>query len=465
MQAAFSMEEILMADTIAAIATGSSLCAIGILRLSGDEAIDIVDKVFFPVSGRKMSSYRDRELAYGELRDEEGTVLDICLCTISHAPRSYTGENTAELQLHGSPTVLGEALRLLFRTGARQALAGEFTKRAFLNGQMDLTQAEAVIDLIHAETPEAAMLAARQLGGAIFQRAEKVYSELTDIMSHFHAVLDYPDEDIDDFRLQNYIEKLSWASDELKSLLGSFERGRIVRNGVRCAIVGKPNVGKSSILNVLLGYERAIVTDIPGTTRDTIEERIRLGKVLLRLTDTAGIRDTDDVVENIGVQRSYEAARGAELVIAVFDGSRQLSDEDMAVVDAAADRKRIALVNKSDLAGMLDESAIKEKFAHVLHVSAVDGSGFDELEKLVEEMFPTGDTGNTGILTNERQAQAVSRAVDAVNAALEAVQLCITPDAALCEVENAMFALGELTGRTVREDITARIFERFCVGK
>ena len=454
-----------MADTIAAIATGSSLCAIGIVRLSGDEAVDIANKVFFPSSGRSMDSYPDRKLVFGELRDEEGKVLDICLCTLSRGPGSYTGEDTAELQLHGSPIVLGQTMALLQRMGARQALAGEFTKRAFLNGCMDLTQAEAVIDLIHAETPEAAALAADQLGGAIFHRAEEVYSQLTDIMSHFHAVLDYPDEDIEDFGLQNYTDKLRWVAAELKSLLGSFERGRIVRDGVQCAIVGKPNVGKSSILNALLGYERAIVTDIPGTTRDTIEERIRLGKVLLRLTDTAGIRKTEDVVENIGVERSYDAARRAQLVIAVFDGSRELSEEDMSVLSAVEQGKSVALVNKSDLESKLDMSALEGKFGHVIHVSAKDGSGFDELETLVQELFPTGTEGRSGVLTNERQAEAVSRAMDAINAALEAVELCITPDAALCEVENAMSALGELTGRTMRDDITARIFERFCVGK
>ncbi|MGI6028552.1 MAG: tRNA uridine-5-carboxymethylaminomethyl(34) synthesis GTPase MnmE [Candidatus Heteroscillospira sp.] len=453
-----------MADTIAAVATGGALCAIGIVRLSGDDAVGVADRVFFPASGRKMSEYADRKLVYGELRDEKGAVLDMGLCTISRGPGSYTGEDTAELQLHGSPVVLGECLRLLFRMGARQALAGEFTKRAFLNGRMDLTQAEAVIDLIHAETPEGAYLAADQLGGALLRRVEPVYGAMTDIMSHFHAVLDYPDEEIEDFQLDAYAGQLEEIRDALRSLLGSFERGRLVRSGVRCAIVGKPNVGKSSILNALLGYERAIVTDIPGTTRDTIEERIRLGGVLLRLADTAGIRETDDTVENIGVRRSYRAAEEAGLVLAVFDGSRSLSPEDEAVLQAAAGKKTIALVNKSDLSGRLDEAALRGRFDHVVRVSALDGSGFDELEELIKSLFPTGDSCGA-VLTNERQAGAVSRALESVEAALDAVRGHVTPDAALCEVESAMSALGELTGRTVREDITARIFERFCVGK
>ena len=454
-----------MADTIAAIATGNALAAIGIVRLSGDSAIDVADRVFFPADGGRMSEKADRKLVYGELRDG-GRVLDLCLCTISRAPNSYTGEDTAELQLHGSPVVLGECLRLLFENGARQALAGEFTKRAFLNGRMDLTQAEAVVDLIDAETPEAAFVAADQLGGTLLRGIEGIYSDLTDIMSHFHAVLDYPDEDIGEFELAAYAGRLAEIEARLTALLATFERGRVLRSGVRCAMIGRPNVGKSSILNALLGYDRAIVTDVPGTTRDTIEEKLRLGRVLLRLTDTAGLRPAGDVVESIGVERSLAAAREAELVIAVFDGSSPLTEGDMAVISAAGGKeRRIALINKSDLPQKLDEAHLRESFEHVLRVSALRGEGFDGLERVVGDMYPSGEGHRGAMLTNERQADAVSRARESVGAALSAVDAGMTPDAALCEVEAAMSALGELTGRTVRDDITARIFERFCVGK
>ncbi len=454
-----------MADTIAAIATGNALAAIGIVRLSGDSAIDVADRVFFPADGGRMSEKADRKLVYGELRDG-GRVLDLCLCTISRAPNSYTGEDTAELQLHGSPVVLGECLRLLFENGARQALAGEFTKRAFLNGRMDLTQAEAVVDLIDAETPEAAFVAADQLGGTLLRGIEGIYSDLTDIMSHFHAVLDYPDEDIGEFELAAYAGRLAEIEARLTALLATFERGRVLRAGVRCAMIGRPNVGKSSILNALLGYDRAIVTDVPGTTRDTIEEKLRLGRVLLRLTDTAGLRPAGDVVESIGVERSLAAAREAELVIAVFDGSSPLTEGDMAVISAAGGKeRRIALINKSDLPQKLDEAHLRESFEHVLRVSALRGEGFDGLERVVGDMYPSGEGHRGAMLTNERQADAVSRARESVGAALSAVDAGMTPDAALCEVEAAMSALGELTGRTVRDDITARIFERFCVGK
>lgn len=455
-----------MADTIAAIATGEELSAIGIIRISGDDSISLMDRVFFPVGGKKMSECADRLLAYGELRDEAGEVLDICLCTISRAPNSYTGENTAELQLHGSPTVLSETLALLFRNGARQALAGEFTKRAFLNGRMDLTQAEAVVDLIHSETAEAAKIAAGQLGGAIFKKVDAAYSKLADIMSHFHAVLDYPDEDIEDFEIENYAGELDDIAGELKKLLESFARGRLVKEGVAAAIVGKPNVGKSSVLNTLLGYERAIVTSIPGTTRDTIEGRLRLGGVLLRLVDTAGIRETDDVVENIGVKRSISAIDEAELILAVFDVSEPLSDEDLQVIDAVSSKENsIALINKTDLTERLAVDKIENSFSRVCRVSANLETGFEELGALVAELFPKPKLANGEILTNARQADNVRRACEALDSAAAALRTGLTPDAVLTEVEESMSALGELTGKTVREDITSRIFERFCVGK
>ena len=447
-------------DTIAAISTGQVLSAIGIVRVSGPDALAVTDRVFAPLRGAPMSQRPDRRLILGKLHAPDGTVLDICLATVSRGPDSYTGEDTAELQCHGSPVVLREALESLFAAGARQAKAGEFTRRAFLNGRMDLTQAEAVIDLIDAETPRIAEHAAAQLDGAIRRKTDGIYDGLAAVCSHYHAVIDYPDEDIEPFALEQYRAVLDGAAERLARLLATFRRGNVLKNGVPCAILGRPNAGKSSLLNAILGYDRAIVTDIPGTTRDTIEEKAVLGGTLLRLLDTAGLRDTEDPVEKQGVARARTAAEAADLVLAVLDGSAPLTGEDEAVLAAARKAPHaIILRNKSDLpAAWTMEGTIP--------VSALTGAGLDALEAAVSALFedaeplPVGET-----LTNPRQADAVGRALDYVRAAKEAMDEGFAPDAVLTEVEGALSALGELSGRTVREDVTNGIFSRFCVGK
>lgn len=457
---------IIMSDTIAAIATGNVISAIGIIRLSGDDTLAVIDRVFRPSSGKAMSASPDRKLVYGALCGTDGQTLDLCLCTISRGPSSYTGEDTAELQCHGSPTVLRAGLQALFAAGARQALAGEFTKRAFLNHRMDLTQAEAVIDLIHAESAQEAKNAVGQLGGAVLRRAQGVYDALADIASHYHAVIDYPDEDIEDFQLTAYASTLQDSIAQLQRLLDTFQRGSVLHSGVPSVILGRPNAGKSSLLNALLGYDRAIVTDIPGTTRDTIEERVTLGGVLLRLTDTAGLHATDDPVEALGVGRALDAAGQAALAIAVFDTSEPLTEDDRQVIQAARQAQaRIAVLNKSDLPALLSPEAFTGDFNHVCVVSAKARTGLASLDEAVAALFPLPDAPAGEILTNARHADAVRRALESLRAALDAMQLGVTPDAVLTEAEEAMAALGELTGASIREDITNRIFSRFCVGK
>lgn len=449
-------------ETIAAIATGQGRSAIGIVRLSGDSAIDIVSRVFSPKRGGSMKEAESGRLIYGTLHDESGAVLDLCLCTVSHAPHSYTGEDTAEIQCHGSPVVLGEALTALFKAGARQAQAGEFTKRAFLNGKLDLTGAEAVIDLIDAETPAAAKNASGQLGGAIFAKAESIYAALADISSHFQAEVDFPDDDIDEFQLAAYAETTESAERQLSELYATYTKGKFMHDGVPCAIIGKPNVGKSSLLNALVGYERAIVTDIAGTTRDTVEEKCVLGGVLLRLIDTAGIRETDDTVEKIGVERAKAAAEAAELILVVTDASSPLTDEDEETIKIAENSTKpwILVENKDDLPQTASIEA-----ANAVRISAKTGAGIEDLGEAVKARFGTGDTPAGEMLTNARQADEVRRARDAVRDALMALRDGMTPDVVLTMTEEAMSALSSLTGSSVREDIIERIFHRFCVGK
>ena len=453
-----------MAHPIAAIATGLVRSGIGILRMSGDGCIDLANRVFALYNGQALSSLPDRKLARGTLFDAQNRPIDEAMVFISHAPHSYTGEDTVEFQCHGSPAVLTAGLSALLSNGFHQAGPGEFTKRAFLNGQMDLTQAEAVIDLIDAETADAAANAAGQVAGVLRKQLDPIYDSLMDICSHFHAVLDYPDEDIEPFRLQAYADTLTSASKKLDALLSSCRRGNFIKNGVQTAILGAPNAGKSSLLNALAGFDRVIVTDIPGTTRDAVEQTVTLGRHLLRLLDTAGIRDTSDIVEHLGVERSFQAAQSCQLAFFVVDGSKPLTPEDEAAMDAALQApEAIAILNKQDLPCVIDPCELP--FSYVIPVSCAKQEGLDLLEQALDMVFDDEAPCDGSILTNARQADAIAKSRASIEAALSSLRLGMTPDAVLVDVEAAMEALGEATGRVVREDITNRIFERFCVGK
>ena len=456
-----------MTDTIAAIATGGIVSAIGIVRVSGSEAISVADKIFRAFSGVKLENGENRQMYYGELHDADGRLLDLCMCTISRAPNSYTGENTVEFHCHGSPVVLAEALRSLFSHGVRQAEAGEFSKRAFLNGQMDLTQAEAVIDLIEAHTPAAANNAAAQLQGAIKGKLDTIYSTLIDIMAHFHVKIDYPEEFIDEFDTDNYVCILQGVFDELTHMLATHARGKVLRDGVPTAIIGRPNTGKSSLLNALLGYDRAIVTDTPGTTRDTIEEKLLIGNTLLRIIDTAGVRSTEDAVESLGVMRTFDAVKRSSLVLLVFDGSEVLTQEDFDSLSLIPESvSKILVVNKSDLPQALGDQELSSLGIEYCRICAISGDGLDGLEDLIKKAVPEPANHPAGeIITNARQAEAISRGRDCIFRAIDAIAASVTADAVLTDVEDALKAIGEVTGKEMREDIVARIFERFCVGK
>ena len=459
-------------DVIAAIATGGNPTAIGIVRVSGEGCLALCDKVFRAVNGRPFADQDARKMVYGEMLDSQGRVIDQGLAVRFPGPNSYTGEDSAEFHCHGSPVVLRELLAALFAAGVRQAKAGEFTKRAFLNGRLDLTQAEGVVDLIDAETAAAARNAAAQLDGGLRRVLEPIQDALLDVTSRFYAVVDYPDEDIEDVRPEQIAEALQAADDRLTALLATCQRGQVLKSGVRTAIVGRPNAGKSSLLNALAGYDRAIVTDVPGTTRDTVEESVLCGGVLLRLIDTAGIRDTEDIVEQLGVERSRQALRTAGLAIVLLDGTAEITQEDLDILALAQNCPRlIVAMSKSDLlpAGhgpVFQTGGNSRRPDAFVTLSSVAPGGLHSLESAVARLYPARESGDAGnLLTDQRQEEAARRARDAVRRAKGALESGLTPDTVLTDAEEALDALGELTGRTARDEIVSRIFSRFCVGK
>ena len=464
-------------DIIAAIAAGGNApSAIGVVRVSGEGCFTVCEQVFR--TAKPFGKLEPRKMVLGKLLDREGRVVDRGLAVRFPGPHSYTGEDAAEFHCHGSPVVLREVLASLFAAGARQAGPGEFTKRAFLNGRLDLTQAEAVADLIDAETAAAARNAAAQLDGGLRRRLEPVQDALLDITSRFYAVVDYPDEDIEDVNPPQIAAALREAETRLTALLDTCRRGQVLKKGVRTAIVGLPNAGKSSLLNALAGYERAIVTDVPGTTRDTVEESVLCGGVLLRLIDTAGMRDTSDPVEKLGVERSRRAMETADLILLVEDGAVEPDVIDEDIIDEMdlqeavlrAGKPWIYIASKRDLSGMIRTSVGsldgRIKPAACVSLSAVTGEGMEELEQAVAALFPPGTPEEAGsLLTDQRQEEAAGRALAAVHRALEALEGGFTPDAVLTDAEEALEAIGELTGRTAKDEIVSRIFSRFCVGK
>ena len=463
-----------MEKTIAAISTAPAPGGIGIVRLSGREAFSIGEKVFRGVSGKALSQMKGYTAQLGAAFDAAGERLDDVVALVYRSPKSYTGEDVVELSCHGGLYMTKRLLQLVLDAGAAPAGPGEFTRRAFLNGKLDLTQAEAVIDLIDAETAESARNAAAQLSGALRRPIESVYDKLLDVSSRFYAVVDYPDEDIEDLSREETERTLLCCEETLSDLLGTFARGKVLKNGVATAIIGAPNAGKSSLLNALVGFDRAIVTDIAGTTRDTVEEKATVGGVLLRLIDTAGLHETDDLVEQLGVERSKKAVEDADLILALLDGSTGLpasearAAEMLAPLELAAKSGKpwLLLLTKSDLGrgtGVAPDEDWRAPEA-IISLSSVTHEGFEALEAAMRTLYPA-PKGDTSLVTNARQADAIRRALDSVRAAKDALQSGMTPDVVLTEVEQTENALGELTGHTAREDMVARIFERFCVGK
>jgi len=450
-----------MSHTIAAIATAPVKSAIGIIRISGDEVSEILKKVFCPRSGK----IRPRRMTFGYFLDGDGVRVDEGLTVYMPAPGSYTGEDTAELYCHGSLGVLNSVLDAVYRAGARPALPGEFTKRAFLSGKMDLTQAEAVIDLIDSESREAARTAAAQLGGAVGGKIRTVREELVALTAHLCAVVDYPEDDIPPLLMEDSLETVEGAKTKVQALLGTYERGALIKSGVPCAIVGKPNVGKSSLLNALAGYERSIVTEIAGTTRDMVEETVSIGGMTFRLQDTAGLRQTEDVVERIGVERACGYAKDARLILAVFDGSSALDGEDRFTIENTKDKEAICVINQCDRPTKIDADALKAIYHTVITLSAKTGEGISSLTEEITSRFSQKVEYSDGIITNPRHVDALRRSIAALDAVCAGIEYGMTADVITVDLEDAIDALGELTGQTASEDVMNGIFSRFCVGK
>lgn len=455
-------------DTIAAIATPFAVGGVSMIRISGADAIEAADRVFHTVRGVSLNSLKGYEAAYGNLFREDGQVLDDGIALVYRAPKSYTGEDVVEITCHGGILVTREALRLVLAQGVRMAQAGEFSKRAFLNGKMSLTQAESIMDLINSQNDQALRSARAQMDGALYQKIQQVKDTLLTAAGHIAAWVDYPEEEIEELENSALLLTLTQAKETVDSLLAGFDTGRVLREGVETAIVGKPNVGKSTLMNLLSGCEKSIVTDIAGTTRDVVEERVSVGGAVLRLADTAGIRQTEDLVEQFGVERALERIRTAGLVLAVFDFSSSLTADDKQIMEAVKQQgvPAIAVINKTDLEQKLEEEQVREQFSHVVYTSAEDAASLTALSEEISQVLQLSQMDPAAaMLANERQRQCAQRAADAIGDTIGTLQAGYTLDAVSVSLDGAVEALLELTGERVTDAVVDQVFHNFCVGK
>ena len=455
-------------DTIAAIATAMSNSGIGIVRISGDEALEVADRIFRPKKGsRKVSDMETHTIHYGYVVDGE-EVVDEVMLLIMKAPRSYTCEDTIEIDCHGGVLVMKKILETVLKYGARPAEPGEFTKRAFLNGRIDLSQAESVIDVINAQNELALKSSVSQLQGAVLEKIKDIRAVVLHEIDCIESALDDPEH----VSLDGYPEQLrgimSDAHSKVKKLLDSSDNGKMLKEGINTAIVGKPNAGKSSLLNILVGEERAIVTEIAGTTRDILQEQIQIGGIGLNVIDTAGIRDTEDIVEKIGVNKSREYIEKADLIIYVVDSSTELDENDQEIIEAIQDKKAIVLLNKSDLDAKTDAAILQERLDKpILSISAKNNTGIHELEKLIEEMFFSGKLSfnDEVYITNIRQKNALAEAESSLKMVLQSIDDGMPEDFFTIDMMNAYEVLGTIIGESVGEDLVNEIFSKFCMGK
>ncbi len=452
-------------STVAAISTGKAPGGIGIVRISGENAISVADKMFSSFNGKKLCEIPGYTALYGKAYDKTGNI-DNVVALVFKAPKSYTGEDVVEISCHGGLFVTDKVLKAVYDAGAIPAEAGEFTKRAFLNGKMDLTSAESVMNIISAQGEQAEKIALGVLEGRLFKEIKKINDKLVYDMALLSAWVDYPYEEIEDLSENNLKEHIDESVEKLEKLINDFSKGQIIMEGVDTAIVGCPNVGKSTLMNLLSGTEKSIVTEIAGTTRDIVEDTVNVGGITLRLADTAGVRDTDDVVESIGVDRAVKRLENAELVLAVFDASRPLTDADRKLIDLCKGKKAIGIVNKTDLDKNYLNGEIEENFSKTVFISAKTGDGKQALTNAVEELLGTADfdTSATAIV-NERQKGCCKKALDALKDADNALMLGMTMDAVTVCLDSAIENLMILTGEKATELVVNEIFAQFCVGK
>lgn len=450
---------------IAAISTAQGQGGIGVIRVSGEQAFTIVDKIFKSVSGKKIMDIKGYTALFGHIYNNE-EVLDEAVVLKYVAPKSFTGENVVEISCHGGMYITKEVLNAVIMAGASLAEPGEFTKRAYLNGKMDLTEAESVMDIISAKSKSAARAALFVKDGALFKKSQQVKQLLLDKAAHLSAWADYPEEDIPEVSEDSIMEAIEESISILEKLLSTYDMGQVVKEGIDTVIAGRPNAGKSTLMNLLVGREKSIVTNIAGTTRDVVEDTVLVGNVMLKLSDTAGIRDTDNEIEKIGVQKTFDKINGAGLVIALFDNNEELNSEDIDLINKIKDMPCIAVINKIDLEDKVDKKYITDNIENVVYISAKQQDNIDELKNMIEKIAGTEDFDpSAGIIANERQRNAIRNAVNSLYEAKESLAMGMTMDAITVSLQETIDYLLELTGEKAGEEIVDSVFHNFCVGK
>ena len=452
-------------STIAAISTAQGQGGIGVIRVSGEQAFTIVDKIFKSVSGKKIMDIKGYSALFGHIYNNE-EVLDEAVVLKYVAPKSFTGENVVEISCHGGMYITKEVLNAVIMAGASLAEPGEFTKRAYLNGKMDLTEAESVMDIISAKSKSAARAALFVKDGALFKKSQQVKQLLLDKAAHLSAWADYPEEDIPEVTEDSIMKAIEESISILEKLLSTYDMGQVVKEGIDTVIAGRPNAGKSTLMNLLVGREKSIVTNIAGTTRDVVEDTVLVGNVMLKLSDTAGIRDTDNEIEKIGVQKTLDKINGAGLVIALFDNNEVLNSEDIDLINKIKDMPCIAVINKIDLEDKVDKKYITDNIENVVYISAKQQDNIDELKNMIEKIAGTeGFDPSAGIIANERQRNAIRNAVNSLYEAKESLAMGMTMDAITVSLQETIDYLLELTGEKAGEEIVDSVFHNFCVGK